>query len=96
MTLISTATTTQNNNKKYARKQKFISPVGIENKHTHSLKILMWKIPGSIKASNVQHVAPTRAMSVVKFGIATTITPDNKTIPDLRIFWNDKMRNNIK
>jgi hypothetical protein len=55
---------------------------------TYPLKMVIWKRPGNVNASNVQHVAPTKAMMLVKLGIINTINPVSNTIDILNTFWN--------
>ena len=47
----------------------------------------MWNNPGRVKASRVQHVAPTRAMMLEKLGIINTTNPVIITIEILIMFW---------
>jgi len=55
-------------------------------KESYPLNMDIWKRPGSVKASRVQHVAPTRAIMFEKLGIINTITPVNSTIHTRRRF----------
>lgn len=47
----------------------------------------MWKRPGKMKASNVQHEAPIKAIKLAKLGMAITITPVDSTTINLKMFW---------
>lgn len=43
-----------------------------------------------MKASNVQHEAPIKAIKLAKLGMAITITPVDSTTINLKMFWKKK------
>ena len=50
----------------------------------------MWNIAGKTNAIIVQHVAPTSAIKLAKFGTASTMRPVKVTINKHTTFYNKK------